>query len=235
MLLAANALADKADAARLILDGAPLQAPIFRPLTPAQISKDGGLVLSNAGDAAIDVVVSVIGAALTPEPAISKGFAVTRSYYTLDGREVDLASAVGGSATIAQNERLVAVVKVETREAGGRILLVDRLPAGLEIENPRLVQSGDIKSLGWLAGTVSPEHTEFRDDRFVASFNLNLQKQGGSTSENEGPLRIATAAYIVRAVTPGKFMHPAATVEDMYRPDRYARTAAGTLTVSGKE
>jgi alpha-2-macroglobulin len=39
----------------------------------------------------------------------------------------------------------------------------------------------------------------------------------------------------VRAVTPGKFMHPAATVEDMYRPDRYARTAAGTLTVSGKE
>ncbi len=235
MLLAANALADKAAAARLILDGAPLQAPIFRPLTPAQISKDGGLVLSNAGDAAIDVVVSVIGAALTPEPAISKGFAVTRSYYTLDGREVDLASVVGGSATIAQNERLVAVVKVETREAGGRILLVDRLPAGLEIENPRLVQSGDIKSLGWLAGTVSPEHTEFRDDRFVASFNLNLQKQGGSTSENEGPLRIATAAYIVRAVTPGKFMHPAATVEDMYRPDRYARTAAGTLTVSGKE
>ena len=32
------------------------------------------------------MVVSVIGAALTPEPAISKGFAVTRADYTLDPR-----------------------------------------------------------------------------------------------------------------------------------------------------
>ncbi|MGD9671023.1 MAG: alpha-2-macroglobulin [Hyphomicrobiaceae bacterium] len=240
MLLAANALADEAATARLTLGGAPLQAPIFRPLTPAQIGKDGGLVLSNQGDSAIDVVVSVIGAALTPEPAISKGFTVTRTYYTLDGRPVELDSATGGKASLSQNERLVAVVKVETREAGGRILLVDRLPAGLEIENPRLVQSGDIKSLAWLAGTVTPEHTEFRDDRFVASFNLfNFQRQqnGGANPSDEAaaPLRTATAAYIVRAVTPGKFVHPAATVEDMYRPDLYARTAAGSLTITTKE
>ena len=243
LLLAANALADDAAAARLTLGGAPLQAPILRPLTPAQISKDGGLVLTNEGDAAIDVVVSVIGAALTPEPATSKGFTVTRTYYTLDGRQVELGSATGGTASLPQNERLVAVVKVETHQAGGRILLVDRLPAGLEIENPRLVQSGDIKSLAWLAGTVSPEHTEFRDDRFVASFNLfNTQKQdenGGEASSEPGdaatPLRMASAAYIVRAVTPGKFVHPAATVEDMYRPDLYARTAAGTLTITAKE
>ena len=242
LLLAANALSDEATAARLILDGAPLQAPIFRPLTPAEISKDGGLKLANDGDAAIEVVVSVIGASLTPEPAASKGFTVKRSYYTLDGRQVDLASGAGGKATLTQNERLVAVLTVETREAGGRVLLVDRLPAGLEIENPRLVQSGDIKSLGWLAGTVSPEHTEFRDDRFVASFNLfNSQQQngtegtGGDATKTEAPLRTASAAYIVRAVTPGTFVHPAATVEDMYRPDRYARSAAGTLTISGKE
>ncbi len=45
----------------------------------------------------------------------------------------------------------------------------------------------------------------------------------------------ATVAYIVRAVTPGTYVHPAATVEDMYRPERYARTAAGTLTVGMKE
>jgi hypothetical protein len=39
----------------------------------------------------------------------------------------------------------------------------------------------------------------------------------------------------VRAVTPGTFVHPAATVEDMYRPQRYARTGAGTLTVAPAE
>ncbi len=48
------------------------------------------------------------------------------------------------------------------------------------------------------------------------------------------PVRSATVAYIVRAVTPGTFVHPAATVEDMYRPDRYARTAAGKLTVTAR-
>ncbi|MCB1520593.1 MAG: alpha-2-macroglobulin family protein [Hyphomicrobiaceae bacterium] len=230
MLLAANALATEAAESRLRFDGAPMQGPLFRPLTPAEIGKDGGLVIANDGEAAVDVVVSVIGAALTPEPAVSKGFSIERSYYTLDGKAVDVASASGGTAKLSQNDRLVAVVKVTTKEKGGRVLLVDRLPAGLEIENPRLVQSGDIKALAWLSGTISPEHSEFRDDRFVAAFNLF----SGTASNGEGE-RTATAAYIVRAVTPGTFVHPAATVEDMYRPEYYARTAAGTLAISGKE
>ncbi|MGE4127847.1 MAG: alpha-2-macroglobulin [Hyphomicrobiaceae bacterium] len=245
LLLAANAVAKEASEARVTLGGAPVTAPLLRPLTPAEISRDGGLSVVNEGSAAIDVVVSVIGAALTPEPAISKGFVIERSYYTLDGKEVPLASATGGSATLAQNDRLVVVVKVTTKEAGGRVLLVDRLPAGLEIENPRLVQSGDLKSLPWLAGTLSPEHAEFRDDRFVAAFNL-FPKRNGENGEDNGAAptsadgqnaaeRIGTAAYIVRAVTPGTFVHPAATVEDMYRPERHARSAAGTLTITGKE
>lgn len=236
LLLAANALAKEAADARLRFDGAPMTGPIHRPLTPAEISKDGGLVIANDGKEPVDVVVSVIGASLEPEPAISKGFTVERKYYTLDGREAELASAVGGKGEIAQNERLVAVAKVTTKESGGRVLLVDRLPAGLEIENPRLVQSGDIKALGWLEGTISPEHSEFRDDRFVAAFNLFASSSNGTPrGEADGVERTATAAYIVRAVTPGTFVHPAATVEDMYRPDHFARSAAGTLIVTAKE
>ena len=46
---------------------------------------------------------------------------------------------------------------------------------------------------------------------------------------------MASVAYIVRAVTPGTFIHPAATIEDMYRPERYARSAAGKLTVTAKQ
>ena len=160
----------------------------------------------------------------------------------------------------------------------GRVLLVDRLPAGLEIENPRLVDSGDIKTLDWLKTTFRPEHTEFRDDRFVAAFNLwdapNSQSSSGNSDNEEAdddsdssddssandtdddgtddsdsaeaaeapkaapgekePAATATVAYIVRAVTPGSFVHPAATIEDMYRPERYARSAAGTLVVKTK-
>ena len=57
----------------------------------------------------------------------------------------------------------------------------------------------------------------------------------GGDSDNREPVASATVAYIVRAVTPGNFVHPAATVEDMYRPERFARTAAGRLEVTAKE
>lgn len=255
MLLAAKALNDEVKAAQLVVNGAPVPAPIMRALTPAEL-KDGGLTVINNGDAAVDAVISVIGAALTPEPAVSKGFNIERQAYTLDGKKVDLKSLNGGKADVKQNDRFVMTVKVTSDEAGGRVMIVDRLPAGFEIENPKLVESGSIAGIDWLKSTAAPEHTEFRDDRFVAAFNFSNAKSEGDTSSEgddggvEGgaeavppagteavkPAALtATVAYIVRAVTPGTYVHPAATVEDMYRPDRYARTAAGTLSVGTKE
>jgi len=53
--------------------------------------------------------------------------------------------------------------------------------------------------------------------------------------ESGDPSSAATVAYVVRAVTPGSFVHPAATVEDMYRPDRFARTASGRLEITARE
>ena len=97
---------------------------------------------------------------------------------------------------------------------------------------------------------MKPEHTEFRDDRFVAAFNFfgpgstaSRRARRRRQRDADGERRDANAArshvgrrvaYIVRAVTPGSFVHPAATVEDMYRPERFARTAAGTLAVTAK-
>jgi hypothetical protein len=238
MVLAARALAEEAGNASLSINGEAHKGQLIRPLTPAEV-KDKALTIANEGDAAIDAVVSVVGAALTPEPAVSKGFTIERSYYTLDGKKVDLKSASGGSGQLKQNDRLVVVVKVESPDTGGRILVVDRLPAGLEIENPRLVDSGDIKSLDWLKTTVKPEHTEFRDDRFVAAFDFfgseGTRRHRGGNEESREPASSATVAYLVRAVTPGSFVHPAATVEDMYRPDRFARTASGRLEVTAKQ
>jgi uncharacterized protein YfaS (alpha-2-macroglobulin family) len=217
-----------------------------RGLTADEVEE--GLVITNNGDAPVDAVLTVIGASLTPEPAIAKGFTITRSYFTLKGEPVELASSAGGLAEIAQNERLVAVVKIESDEAHGRVLLVDHLPSGLEIDNPRLVEGGDIESLAWLKNTLKPQHTEFRDDRFVASFDLASARSGrdgyggdrgdeGTDDSSAGTLEAAVkasaaVAYIVRAVTPGSFVHPAATIEDMYRPERHARTEAGMLSIT---
>ena len=235
MLLAVRSLAEQARSTELTVGGAAHKGALARRLSGPEVI-GGQLVIGNSGEQEVSAVVSVIGAALTPEPAVEKGFKIERSYYTLDGKKVDLKSAAGGQGSLQQNDRLVVVVKVEATEKGGRVLLVDRLPAGLEIENPRLVDSGDVKSLEWLKTTARPEHTEFRDDRFVAAFNFSARTRGGEDDDDDdaakkGPLASASVAYMVRAVTPGSFVHPAATVEDMYRPERYARTAAGRLTV----
>ncbi len=232
MLLAAHALSQRARDTTLEVNGVPHVGAFNRRLSGSEITS-GNLVITNQGEQAVDAVVSVMGAALTPEPPIEKGFSIERSYYRLDGSPVQLDSATGGAARLNQNQRLVVVLRVTGAHAGGRVLLVDRLPAGLEIENPRLVESADLKTFSWLKTKVRPEHTEFRDDRFVAAFNFTGRPSSRRGQPRGGRARSqATVAYLVRAVTPGRFVHPAATVEDMYRPERYARTAAGRLTVS---
>ena len=236
MLLAAKSVSEQASDTTLSVNGAPHQGKLLRTLKPAEL-KDGAFTIENIADTPTNAVISVVGSALTPEPATSKGFTLERTYYTLDGKKVDLKSSTGGASTLAQNERFVVVLKVEAKDAGGRILLVDRLPAGFEIENPRIVDSGDVKELDWLKTTRTPEHTEFRDDRFVAAFDFfgnEGRRRGDDDGDNQKAANTATVAYLVRAVTPGSFVHPAATVEDMYRPDRHARTASGRLTVTAK-
>jgi alpha-2-macroglobulin len=41
-----------------------------------------------------------------------------------------------------------------------------------------------------------------------------------------------SVAYIVRAVTPGHYVSLPATIEDMYRPDRFGRTAYGAVDIA---
>ena len=115
MLLAANALADQAKVGKLVVNGAPVQSPLLRSMTAEALAKTT-LSVANEGDEPVDAVVTVIGAALTPEPAVSKGFTIERSYYTLDGKPIDLKSATGGNGTVKQNDRFIAVVKIEAKE-----------------------------------------------------------------------------------------------------------------------
>ena len=103
------------------------------------------------------------------------------------------------------------------------MLVTDLLPAGFEIDNPRLVNSADLQNFEWL-GEVAAAHSEFRSDRFVTAFDRN----GGDSRE-------FTVAYVVRAVTPGVYAHPAASVEDMYRPQLSARTATGVMEVKAAQ
>ncbi|MCA3629211.1 MAG: hypothetical protein IOC35_02680, partial [Methylobacterium sp.] len=39
-------------------------------------------------------------------------------------------------------------------------------------------------------------------------------------------------AYVVRAVTPGTYTHPAAIIEDMYTPENFGRTGFGEAEIA---
>jgi hypothetical protein len=212
MLLAARAMKANSEAIRLTVNDAPHTGGYSGRLTGTELL-DNPLVIANAGPDPVQAVVTTVAAPAQPLPAGGDGFTIERTYYRLDGTEANVTQAM-------QNERFVVVLKVEElSDWASRVLVTDLLPAGFEIDNPRLVSSADLASFSWLARTEAA-HLEFRDDRFVAAFN---REQGGDRS--------VTVAYVVRAVTPGVYAHPAANVEDMYRPQFSARTATGMMEV----
>ena len=215
LVLAARALAKQLNAISLGINGEKRQGAFYRTLRPDDLASP--FMASNQGESSVQAVVSVSGAPLTPEPAAEHGFKIERTYHTLDGDKVDPSKA-------RQNQRFVVVLKMtEPRPQFGRVIVADYLPAGFEIDNPRLVSSGETGTLAWIADAAEPENSEFRDDRFTAAFERN---------QDSPP--VFTVAYVVRAVSPGRYVLPQAKVEDMYRPDRFGRTATGTVEIAPK-
>ncbi|TXM59598.1 alpha-2-macroglobulin family protein, partial [Methylobacterium sp. WL120] len=213
MVLAAQGLTKEADALSFTVDGAPQSGPLARSYKAAALERPVAIV--NTGRAPVQVALGVSGNPVTPEPAEARGYTIERSYHRLDGSVVDPARG------IRQNDRLVVVLKVtEAKASAGRLLLVDRLPAGLEIDNPKLLDADGLSGLAFAKSDVQPVHTEFRDDRFVAAYDRTPEQSA-----------FFTAAYTVRAVSPGTYVHPAATIEDMYRPERFGRTAFGSVEI----
>ncbi|MBI3700498.1 MAG: alpha-2-macroglobulin family protein [Afipia sp.] len=214
LVLASRALAKEANGVSLSVDGAPAKNALYRSYRSAEMAAKPVRIV-NTGDTPVQAVVSVTGAPITPEPAASNGFKIERNYFTLDGKPVDISKA-------KQNDRFAVVLKItEPKPEFGHIMVADYLPAGLEIDNPKLVSSGDTGTLDWIQDGEDPENTEFRDDRFSAS----IERAG-----DDSP--VFTVAYVVRAVSPGKYVLPQAYVEDMYNPSRYGRTGTGTVEVS---
>lgn len=213
LVLAAEALNRPAAGLNLAVDGHPASAPFFRRLSAADL--DRPLEIVNRGPDTAFVALTAEGLPDRPLPPISADLSVDRKVYRLDGTPADPAHAT-------QNERFVVVLTLGAEAvASGRMIAVDLLPAGFEIENPALVRSGDLAAFPWLTADFQPDHVEFRDDRFAVAF-----------SESDAMLTGLTVAYMVRAVTPGDFIRPGPVLEDMYDPDRIARGPAGRLTIA---
>ncbi|RAH98177.1 hypothetical protein DLJ53_26020 [Acuticoccus sediminis] len=211
LLLSANAL--RGSTSDVSVDGVTTKAPFSRGVTRDELA--GGLLLSNLEDRPLAVATTVTGSPLAPQPPVQAGLTVERTFHTLEGEEIDISS-------VAQNTRIVVSVTF-TKTVGDamHVMLTDLLPAGFEIENPRLVGENDLAAIPLARSGQSPEHTEFRDDRFAAAWDLSRGSQ-------DVPI---TVSYIVRAVTPGTFTLPASEVSAMYQPNFVARSEAGFVSV----
>ncbi|MCG6203635.1 alpha-2-macroglobulin family protein [Rhodopseudomonas sp. HC1] len=211
LVLAARALAK--EPISLDLNGSAIKTALYRSYKADEVRAEP-VRIANAGDAPVQAVVTVSGSPVTPEPAASNGFKIERAYFTLAGEPADITKA-------KQNDRFAVVLTItEAKPEFAHVMVADYLPAGLEIDNPHLVSSGDAGTLDWIQNGQEPVNTEFRDDRFTAALDRKAEDKA-----------VFTVAYVVRAVSPGKYVLPQAVVEDMYNPSRYGRTNTGTVEV----
>lgn len=209
-LLAVRALMDGPRGSTLTVNGAPVDGPLVRVL--GDEARAAPLRIANTGATTTDLTVSSFGVPRVAPEAGGRNFTLERRYFTLDGTPVE-------PDRVRLGTRLVALLTVQPwTRADGRLMVEDPLPAGFEIDNPGLMRSGDVEALEWLGVTSEVANAEFLSDRFRAAVDWRSDKA----------LRLA---YIVRAVSAGDFHHPAAQVEDMYRPDDRAWTGAGRVVV----
>ena len=182
-----------------------------RSFTPAEIAAGVRFVPSAQGS--LYLTQDVGGVPRTAPTSDRDDLKITRQWYTTDGSEFT------GDA-LAEGDVLVAAITVESSNAINDGLVVDLLPGGLEVENLNLTDASQWEgveiegvSLGDRSGAADIKHEEYRDDRYVAAISM----YAGAT---------AHLFYIVRAVSPGTFVVPPASIEDMYRPELRAYSVA---------
>ena len=180
-----------------------------------------GVSLRNEGASTVYLEINAQGYPVKPMAVQEDRIKLERTLWTTDGKP-----ATGRQFTTG--DMLIVRLRVQAKQNIKDGLVVDRIPAGFEVENLNLSQgpqAGEFKVEGVNIAAANAVdrivHTEYRDDRFVVAAKL-----GGQMLE---------LFYLVRAVTPGRYVVPAPFAEDMYRPEiRGIGKAEADITVVDK-
>jgi alpha-2-macroglobulin len=135
---------------------------------------------------------------------------VRRNFYDQQGNIIR-------NPIFSQNDLIVVKISISTDQFPQKmnnVVITDMLPAGLEIENPRLTQS---KSLNWIKKQVSLDNIDVRDDRIHLFVNATEKTQD--------------FYYLVRAVSVGTFQLGAVSADAMYNPNYYSYANSGILKI----
>jgi uncharacterized protein YfaS (alpha-2-macroglobulin family) len=164
---------------------------------------DAGASLANTTESPLYASLVLSGyPRQAPEP-VQDPVSIARTWYTPDGELLTSRHLRVGDLVVVR----LHLTSTELIEHG---LVVDLLPAGLEVENANLSRGEGLGGLSIEGKTLQSRqaktrHLEFRDDRYVAALSL---ERG----------RAADLFYLARAVTPGTYRLPPPYMEDMYRP-----------------
>jgi uncharacterized protein YfaS (alpha-2-macroglobulin family) len=165
------------------------------------------LSISNPGDAPLYQQLTLSGYPAKAPLASGENLSIYREYLGMDGSPLDLEALTSGELVLVH---LAVAAKQRVPDA----LVVDLLPAGLELENQNLGQSAAsledassaVKEWQKSMQNAAIKHQEYRGDRYVAALDVN----GYDTTH---------LLYLARAVTPGSYRVPPPQVESMYRPN----------------
>lgn len=144
----------------------------------------------------------------------ANGIEVRRTLLDRTGKPVDAASVEQGT---------LLIMKTEIRSSGNsveNVVVQALLPAGLEVENPRL-ESSEVSAFAPDEELSIEGHQDLRDDRVL--FFTDLKRSGWHAGYTQ-----------LRAVTPGSYALPPVQAEAMYDPSIMAVNAPGELTVTRK-
>lgn len=133
-----------------------------------------------------------------------------RYYYDRNGKTIDLNN-------IKQNDLIVVQLNV-TGSYGfsiDNVAVTDMLPAGFEIENPRL---NELPGVTWSKPSGRVDNSDFRDDR--ANFYTTVYGNGS-----------VNIYYMVRAVSKGTFQLGPVSADAMYNGEYHSYHGGGTVTI----
>jgi uncharacterized protein YfaS (alpha-2-macroglobulin family) len=234
LLSAAHALSASRGTIGLSVNGAALASGAQPDFALDEGALARGFTVTSTDTRPVWRSLTVSGNPREAGPALSAGYTIDRHYFAMAGKTLD-------PAHLHQNDRLVVVLDggVVDRLEAHRTVIVDMLPAGWEIEAP----VHDETEFGFIGPLSHTRVKEARDDRFVAALDFGDDLRHGYRSFEDNEADDAKphledwqfrVAYVARAVTPGHFTRPEATVQDMYRPAVMARTEAGVTDVAVK-
>ena len=148
------------------------------------------------------------GVPTTPVPAVDQGLTVRREWLDGDGKPVG-AVAVGDLVQVR--------LTVSAPDILPQVIVEDLLPAGFDIENPRLASSAKDQNN---KAESDPVRVDVRDDRLILA---------GDVAQAEQRHWVLTHTYLIRAVSAGTFQMPPVQAECMY--DKTLRSLHGGGTV----